>query len=313
MLRRNVLIFHAGALGDSILTWPLALALARVYPQSRIYLITHVSKGALAAGVLGIESDDINTQWHRLHAGERVEDRAGRLLAAAHTIINFAAPPEGVFARELAEQSGSAAVITINPNPPMRYEKHVTEYQLEQLERAPVIHTSLRQILTGLTQRGLTQGGRPQRPDAEAGILIHPGSGSREKCWPMERFLDLAVAMKDCGRVSAVIGETELERFSERELLKLEQTIPTQRCMDYAALEAAIRGASLFVGNDSGPAHLAGILGRPTVALFGPSDGRVWRPLGPMVRVIQEREMTDISVEQVTAVCRALMLTAKGK
>jgi len=49
VLKRNVVIFHQAALGDFIITWPLAMALSRVFPQSRIIYVTHSQKGALAS------------------------------------------------------------------------------------------------------------------------------------------------------------------------------------------------------------------------------------------------------------------------
>ena len=55
-LRRNILLFHQGALGDFVLTWPIALALARIHPQSRVFYVTHAQKGKLAEKVLGVES-----------------------------------------------------------------------------------------------------------------------------------------------------------------------------------------------------------------------------------------------------------------
>ena len=57
--------------------------------------------------------------------------------------------------------------------------------------------------------------------------------------------------------------------------------------------------ARLFIGNDSGPSHLAGIMGLPTVALFGPTDPAIWKPLGPKVQVIRGEPIDQISVEQV--------------
>ena len=39
-----------------------------------------------------------------------------------------------------------------------------------------------------------------------------------------------------------------------------------------------VAGAALFVGNDSGPAHIAAAFGRPVVVLFGSSDVDNWRP-----------------------------------
>jgi hypothetical protein len=64
--RRNVLIFHSGALGDFILTWPLAVTLGRLLPQSRIFYVTHGEKGKLAEKVLGVESVDLESGWHHL-------------------------------------------------------------------------------------------------------------------------------------------------------------------------------------------------------------------------------------------------------
>jgi ADP-heptose:LPS heptosyltransferase len=46
-------------------------------------------------------------------------------------------------------------------------------------------------------------------------------------------------------------------------------------------LAALLCRCHAFVGNDSGISHLAGILGVPTVAVFGPTDPRTWAPLGP--------------------------------
>ena len=64
--KRNILLFHLGALGDFVLTWPLAMALARIHPQSRIIYVTHGQKGKLAEKVLHIESTDVEGGWHHL-------------------------------------------------------------------------------------------------------------------------------------------------------------------------------------------------------------------------------------------------------
>ncbi|MBN2448026.1 MAG: glycosyltransferase family 9 protein, partial [Phycisphaerae bacterium] len=44
--------------------------------------------------------------------------------------------------------------------------------------------------------------------------------------------------------------------------------------------------AAVLLGNDSGPGHLAALLGTPTITLFGPTSATVWRPLGPRARII---------------------------
>ena len=74
------------------------------------------------------------------------------------------------------------------------------------------------------------------------------------------------------------------ERFSAEEMKWLETAATVRRPGTYLELFNELRTASLFVGNDSGPSHLAGIMGLPTIALFGPTDPAVWKPLGPRVR-----------------------------
>ena len=52
-------------------------------------------------------------------------------------------------------------------------------------------------------------------------------------------------------------------------------------------LAALMRIASLYLGNDSGITHLAAACGAPTIALFGPTDPRIWAPRGPKVKIIR--------------------------
>src|SRR5205809_7479697 len=90
--RRNVLIFHLGAIGDFVLTWPLAMALARIYPQSRIIYVTHGQKGKLAEKVLHVESTDVEGGWHHLF-GTPAELPANprKMLETAHSAFSFVA------------------------------------------------------------------------------------------------------------------------------------------------------------------------------------------------------------------------------
>ena len=58
---------------------------------------------------------------------------------------------------------------------------------------------------------------------------------------------------------------------------------------------------AVYVGNDSGPSHLAGICGVPTVAIFATTAPQVWRPLGPKVVTLQLPSVDDV-VPSVTAI-----------
>jgi hypothetical protein len=120
-------------------------------------------------------------------------------------------------------------------------------------------------------------------PIASDEILVHPGSGSPAKNWPPEQFAAVIRALKRPPRL--IVGEAdvgipeEIEASLGRALPRLEQP-PLQ------ALAARLAGCRAYLGNDSGVSHLAGLCGARTVALFGPTNPDVWRPIGPYVHVV---------------------------
>ena len=120
-----------------------------------------------------------------------------------------------------------------------------------------------------------------------AGAMVFaPGSGGAEKCWPREHWLAFAHRVHNHGHeLQVVIGPVELERDDPRawpwpsatQFVIEEQ--PTR-------LAKVLERARVFVGNDSGPTHLAAMLGVPTVAVFVATDASVWAPVGAHVRVV---------------------------
>jgi ADP-heptose:LPS heptosyltransferase len=283
MLRRNVLIFHAAALGDFIVTWPLALALARLYPQSRIYYVTHSQKGALAERVLRIESSDSEAGWHHLFSETpALPEPAAKLLSNAHTILSFVAASTDRWAENVRKLAPEANLLCVNTAIPPNFTGHVTDWLIEQWRGWPAGHAAAGQILQSISSRGLPLAG----PDRRI-IVLHPGAGSEKKCWPAEQFLELARGLTAAGRsVRVLLGEAELERWPAGRIKSFEAACDVRRPNNYVELLEQLFDAAVFVGNDSGPGHLAGILGVPTVSLFGEADPTRWKPLGPNVTVL---------------------------
>jgi ADP-heptose:LPS heptosyltransferase len=91
-----------------------------------------------------------------------------------------------------------------------------------------------------------------------------------------------------------VIGEVEQEKWSAGNRQQLKSCAALRDCTTYLDLLDEIQTAGCFIGNDSGPAHLAGIIGLPTLALFGPTNPTQWRPLGPHVSVLQHATVDDV-------------------
>lgn len=299
MLRRNVLILHAGALGDSILSWPLVLALGRMHAQSRIIVVTHASKGALAEAVLRVESADIEQGWTGLFApGAALPDRAGKLVAGAHAIYNLVSPDDAPL-RVLAPE---AQVVTLHPTPPAGYAKHASQHLLDQLSDLPALRAGVEQILKSINLRGIGTG-----RSHDGDVAVHPGSGSRAKCWPTDRFVKVIERLRRAHKdVRVLLGEVELERFAPEQIAALAAAGTIRKAATYVELFNELRTASLFIGNDSGPAHLAGVIGVPTVALFGPTDPVVWRPMGPKVTTLRHEPLDKLAVNDVLVAAKEL-------
>lgn len=66
------------------------------------------------------------------------------------------------------------------------------------------------------------------------------------------------------------------------------------------ACKAALNRSSLFVGNDSGPGHVAAAMGKPTLSLFGPTEPFIYAPQGRAPRkILQNKPLSDLTVETV--------------
>lgn len=297
-LRRNILIFHLGALGDFIITWPLALAMARLYPQSRVFYVTHSQKGALAEKVLRVESLDIEAGWHALFAEHgSLPEPATRALAGAHTVVSFLADEQSVWANEVRRLSPDVNLLTLSTTAPDDFSGHITEFLLAQLSKWPAAQTGMAQILKSIADRGVLSSRAPSDH-----LLIHPGSGSPAKNWPAERFCQLAKQLKESGRSARVIlGDVELERWPTETISAFESTAQIVRPANLLELYSQIANAFALIGNDSGPAHLAGIVGIPTVTLFASLKTTRWRPLGPRVQVLEgPLDQIDVSAVMTT-------------
>jgi len=110
------------------------------------------------------------------------------------------------------------------------------------------------------------------RPRSRPYAVLHPMASAPDKTWPHSNFLAVAGYLEQNLGLEPVFiagpGEN-LDAFSR------------YTCLQGATLEqlkSLLAGAVLFVGNDSGPAHMAAAFNLPVVVLFGSSDPDIWRP-----------------------------------
>jgi len=117
-------------------------------------------------------------------------------------------------------------------------------------------------------------------------VVIHPGSGGLQKCWHLDNFLALAKKLISRGiEVIFLLGPAELARFSDATINQINSVAKCLTDLSFTQALELLSCADEFVGNDSGITHLAAALGVRTLAVFGPTNPAVYKPIGPAVTV----------------------------
>ncbi|MEP7361670.1 MAG: glycosyltransferase family 9 protein [Acidobacteriota bacterium] len=148
---------------------------------------------------------------------------------------------------------------------------------------------------------------RPDLPAAVQGpfCLLHPFAATPEKTWPADRFVRLAEYLLDQKGIAPVFLGSPADRFEPFEKFTCFAGVPL------AGIKWLMSRATLFVGNDSGPAHMAAAFGKPVLVMFGPSDHVVWRPWQTANELLKgEGACESISYEEAVAALARLEVKA---
>jgi lipopolysaccharide heptosyltransferase II len=121
-------------------------------------------------------------------------------------------------------------------------------------------------------------------------IGVHASGGRESKQWHLERFASVARALSgETGATIVLTGsKSDLEMVSRVE--KQLDGIPVMNVagtLSLTDLAALVEQLDVLVTGDTGPMHLAGAVGTPVVALFGPSDPARYGPIGSASRVLR--------------------------
>ena len=125
--------------------------------------------------------------------------------------------------------------------------------------------------------------------------VLHVGATKAYKKWPYQHFADLACRLQSAGHQVVFTGAGG-DAHDIAEVLAL---VPAARrggmisiCGELSLRELAafLRHAAVFIGNDSGPFHLAAALGVKGVVIFGPTSVDLWKPLTPTAHVLKGTE-----------------------
>lgn len=281
----RAVVVHAGGIGDLILASPAIARLSRDfaldlagYPE-RLALLTQSGIGRRA---LSLDAVDLAS----LYAEPSV--RARDFFAGAARVLVWMNDREGRL-REGLLACGVEAVACLPPLPPEDWTGHASDYYWRSLG------------FTGPCPLPALEVPKRQQP-LQHDVVIHPGSGSPKKNWPLHRYEELADSLAAQGlSVAWCCGPAEQERGCSL-------TTRALPLMTLSELASVLASAPLYIGNDSGITHLAAALGCPTIALFGPTDPAVWAPRGAHVRVVRGDGWPEVA--HVLSEAQSLLSTA---
>jgi len=297
---RRILVIRLGALGDFCNSFPAFSAIRAHHQADRITLLTTEPFVALALDSPWFDQVRVDGRpgWFnprglwRLREQLRGFDFVYDLQTSRRSSRYFwlaGRPPWSGIARGCS-----------HPDRNRRRDAMPTvARQRAQLEQAGV--PAAPPELDWLSARGPDVG----RPFA---LLIPATSGSHggAKQWPIERFSEIAEILARRGIKPIVIGGLGDAQSASAILAACPATIDFAGKTDLASLAGLAFRACVAIGGDTGPIHLAGIMGCPTVALFSRfSDPTNATPEGPSI-VLRTESLADLTVATVAAALPAL-------
>lgn len=277
--KTRILVVRLGALGDIIHTLPAACSLKRSYPGSRLTWAVEPRWAPLLAGnpyidrVVTIRRD---SPRHIFESIRRLRDES----------YDFAVDFQGLFKSAItARLAGPNRIHGFHDSQLRERVAGLFYSQQTQTGAAHVVDCNLDLAkAAGASQIVMDfplPAGNPQG-DLPAGdfVLASPAAGWRSKQWPTAHYRALAIRLRRELAIPLVLDGPPGAVFSDiPEALIHTSSLP--------GLIYATRRAAAVIGVDSGPLHLAAALGRPGVAIFGPTNPARNGPYGASVRVLR--------------------------
>jgi len=317
---RNILVIDFGQLGDVVMSLPALRAIRERFPYARI---------TVAAGKPGEELIDLSGYSDETLPVDRVALRDGPTLISIARIAKLVAQvrrqkydfvidlhsyyetnllgylsgaPDRLYSRRSNRSLDFLA--NFKPQPEKESQKtHLVDRYLNLLKplgvenpiRIPSLKTSAAadSAVEALLKKEKVQSG-------ELLVGLFPGAGHAGRLWPLENFAQLADHLVRNDRIRIVIfaGPEERAMVPQMRPLFPHQTIFFDRLTIPQLLSAQAR-LTLFVSNDTGPAHTAAAAGTPVVVILDRPDPHGFTPIGDQHRVICGSVITQIPVSEV--------------
>src|SRR5580765_7050038 len=288
---RNVLVIRLRSIGDTVLATPSLVALRRFLPHAKIHLLLENWVAPLLEG-----SELVDRVIHVPRQSNSGRARLARELRRTRYDVVYNLHG-GTTATFLTRATGARHRVGFANYQYARLHNHVAPLPQEIWQRAALHSVEQQLALVGWTGVPVTDRPATQIPltaraaqsvssrlqaksldEKQPFALIHPAAAFETKQWATENFARVAEDVTARGLTPvAIVSSKERQVLSS---LANESSTPIIGFDDLSLPEvtALAARARLFVGNDSGIAHIAAAAGAPSVVIFGSSNIVHWRP-----------------------------------
>ena len=291
----NILIIRPGALGDLVVTLPTFEAIRNYFNNARIDIMGYSSfleivKGRFYADTISrFDQADIVPLFTK---NSNIPASLINKLSNTDLIISFVSDKEQIMVRNLRVASAKH-VIHYEPFPSECEDIHIIDHFIRCLDllgvpysnKIPKIFLKDEDVLFGeiFLNKSIVD------PDKLL-VAVHPGSGSRQKCWPIDRYVELILWLKKemDAQILLISGQADTEIVEELRK-KVRDNIILVDQLPLPIVAAIIKRCNFFVGNDSGITHLAAAIGTLTISIFGSTDPSKWGPRGERVKILYKK------------------------
>jgi len=281
---KSIVVVQLGHFGDMVLTLPLLDAIRKSNPKARIRVIT-TSAGAAVANAFG-EGNEVLVPNSRVGCVSAFygADFIIHLRGGLWWVFGAFREYKAGFVHGLPHRSALRWAPLLLMGIPIN--RRAPEHQYVTLMRR------MQKFGLRMPQHPVLDvetNARPADWPSDIGyIIVHAGGNWRPRRWSEEKFYHVCASLwQKYGLRAVIISAHETPGLSERlrmNAIPLHELPPATTILNLAAM---IKGASLFLGNDSGPAHLAAFLGVPCVVLYGPQDPRLFGVLSEKRKIVK--------------------------
>lgn len=271
----STLVIHPGPLGDLLLAVPALRALRAASLAGPLVLAAQPRLGALLT-VLGIVDRHLDFEGLGLGPLFVADGPAASLdaLNGAARVVCWFGARDAVFTRRLGEVAPAAVVAS----PTGDGVGAVWEHLLATVA-APAgswcAPTAVPPTVAVAGRAGLEKAGWDGRTPL---LIVHAGAGGAGKRWPAEGFAEVLTALPPAGRLAILLNEGPADLDAVAALAsRLEGRARVLRGLTLPELAGALSHATAYLGNDSGPSHLAAAVGVASVILYA-TTARAWWP-----------------------------------